>query len=270
MVSSYMWRVGLVRSLIQCSNEKRQLVEASSGKTGPVRGWAESHYFPCSRLLLRCVITAPCRNHRRVGQGRLATISLPKFALRMQNRAEQCWTNCCCSGPAERFAWAEKHGVKPPSYARRPTSSETAQRSQTSGNVSSIAAKEKSTCGEREKSCCKERSIDAASKSTTNAPGNRNGGNEAATKSCGSCCQTSKADDSASQALSSPTKRKIVLSMFAMKCQGKSSAFTLLPWTILATGPRIVMLEHEFGPAHQAVSTDPAPVYSKPDTPPPR
>lgn len=184
--------------------------------------------------------------------------------------AEQCWTNCCCSGPAERFAWAEKHGVKPPSYARRPTSSETAQRSQTSGNVSRIAAKEKSTCGEREKSCCKERSIDAASKSTTNAPGNRNGGNEAATKSCGSCCQTSKADDSASQALSSPTKRKIVLSMFAMKCQGKSSAFTLLPWTILATGQRIVMLEHDFGPAHQAVSTDPAPVYSKPDTPPPR
>jgi hypothetical protein len=60
------------------------------------------------------------------------------------------------------------------------------------------------------------------------------------------------------------------LSMFALKCQGKSSAFTLLPWTILATIQNVVMFEHEFGPAHQATMRDPAPVFFKPDTPPPK
>jgi hypothetical protein len=28
--------------------------------------------------------------------------------------AHQCWHNCCCTTPAERLAWAERHGVEPP------------------------------------------------------------------------------------------------------------------------------------------------------------
>ncbi len=31
--------------------------------------------------------------------------------------AEHCWRNCCCHTLAERLAWAEKNGVKPPDYA---------------------------------------------------------------------------------------------------------------------------------------------------------
>ena len=31
--------------------------------------------------------------------------------------AEQCWQNCCCHTLAERLAWAEKNGVKPPAFA---------------------------------------------------------------------------------------------------------------------------------------------------------
>jgi len=31
--------------------------------------------------------------------------------------AEHCWRNCCCHTLAERLAWAEKSGVKPPDFA---------------------------------------------------------------------------------------------------------------------------------------------------------
>src|SRR4051794_28407127 len=34
--------------------------------------------------------------------------------------AEQCWSGCCCFTPAERWAWAEAHHVRPPAYAERP------------------------------------------------------------------------------------------------------------------------------------------------------
>jgi hypothetical protein len=38
--------------------------------------------------------------------------------------AEQCWTNCCCFTPEERWAWARAHDVQPPAYAERPAPSE--------------------------------------------------------------------------------------------------------------------------------------------------
>lgn len=31
--------------------------------------------------------------------------------------AEKCWQSCCCHTLAERLAWAEKNGVKPPAFA---------------------------------------------------------------------------------------------------------------------------------------------------------
>ncbi len=31
--------------------------------------------------------------------------------------AEQCWRSCCCHTLAERLAWAQKHGVRPPDFA---------------------------------------------------------------------------------------------------------------------------------------------------------
>ncbi len=32
--------------------------------------------------------------------------------------ADKCWRSCCCHTLAERLAWAEKNGVKPPDFAR--------------------------------------------------------------------------------------------------------------------------------------------------------
>lgn len=185
--------------------------------------------------------------------------------------AEQCWTNCCCFTPAERLAWAKKNGVTPPSYAQRPTSDETTRQSSSiSSNVGNVTAEAKSTCCEPRKACCEKHATMAVFKPNTIGPGKPEGCDAAATKSSGSCCLSSKTDKAGSKATSSPTKRKVVLSMFALKCQGKSSAFTMLPWTILATIQKVVMIEHESGPAHQATTIDPAPVYSKPDTPPPK
>ncbi len=69
---------------------------------------------------------------------------------------------------------------------------------------------------------------------------------------------------------SSSTKHKVVLVLSALKCQGKSSAFTSLPWTILPTLEKVLVLEREPGPAHAATMRDPAPVFIMPDTPPPK
>ncbi len=33
--------------------------------------------------------------------------------------AYDCWTNCCCTTPEQRFAWAEANNVTPPEYATR-------------------------------------------------------------------------------------------------------------------------------------------------------
>jgi hypothetical protein len=35
--------------------------------------------------------------------------------------AEQCWTNCCCFTPEQRWAWARQRAVRPPDYAPRPS-----------------------------------------------------------------------------------------------------------------------------------------------------
>ena len=188
--------------------------------------------------------------------------------------AEQCWTSCCCFTPAERFAWAEKNGVTPPSYAQRPASNEnTVNRADSrSANSLTISVIEetKSTCSTPQKACCAKHASKTFSKSQGIDFGKPEGCVGTATKSSGSCCLTSQASNVGSKALRSSTKRKFALSMFALKCQGKSSAFTLLPWTILANIPKVLMFESEFGPAHQLATMDPAAVYSKPDTPPPK
>jgi hypothetical protein len=43
-----------------------------------------------------------------------------------------------------------------------------------------------------------------------------------------------------------------------------------LPWTILATLEKVLVLEQEPGPAHLAKRRDPAQVFIVPDTPPPK
>lgn len=185
--------------------------------------------------------------------------------------AEQCWTNCSCFTPAERLAWAEKNGVTPPTYAQKPLSDEKVTDNKPNGSkVGEDWAQANSTCCEPRKACCEKHASKTVSNPKTIGSSKPDCCAATKSKSCGSCCQTAKADKVESRTMSNSSKRKVVLSMFALKCQGKSSAFTLLPWTILATIQKVVMFEHEFGPAHQAIPRDPAPVFFKPDTPPPK
>jgi hypothetical protein len=185
--------------------------------------------------------------------------------------AEQCWSGCCCYTPAERFAWAERNGVTPPSYAVRPSRNDTAMDSSSSHSRNGKFAKEINfVCSTPQKACCTKHSCKAVSGSKCNDSCQSQDRVTVIKKSCASCRQVSQPDSVGSRKLNSATKRKIVLTMFALKCQGKSSAFTLLPWTILTNIQNVVLYEHEHGPAHPVVAMAPASVYSRPDTPPPK
>jgi hypothetical protein len=183
--------------------------------------------------------------------------------------AEQCWTNCCCFTPAERFAWAEKNGVTPPWYAQRPSDKAKATDKRDSCvNVAQDSSRAILDCHESKKACCNKHPI----KKDGNAvcSGKTDCCSTTASKSCGSGCLRIKVDQEEAKAVASSSKRKVVLSMYALKCQGKSSEFTLLPWTILTTNQSVVMIECEFGPARQSILSEPIPVFLKPDTPPPK
>ncbi len=185
--------------------------------------------------------------------------------------AEQCWTACCCFTPAERFAWAEKNGVTPPIYAERPACKNTAaDRRSNDSRTARVTEEPKYTCCTPRDEYCAQQTIAIVSKWKTTGTGKSEGCAVAGMKSCKSCCQTSKADIVESKELNAPAKRQIVLSILALKCQGKGSAFTLLPWTILVTIQKVIVYEHESGAAYQVAAIDPASVYCKPDTPPPR
>jgi hypothetical protein len=128
--------------------------------------------------------------------------------------AHQCWTRCCCNSPAKRAAWAKKNGVTPPSYAilEEPTKV----------NHQSIAALRK--------------------KISSNVPGD-------------SCCGASNKKDKEASLLASctsktkapvvhrKTNKNLVLTMLALKCQGKDSVFTHLPWMALSIAQPAVALE---------------------------
>lgn len=64
--------------------------------------------------------------------------------------------------------------------------------------------------------------------------------------------------------------RKIVLSVCALECQGRSSAFTLLPWTILVTSQSFTFSPRAPKAEHRSVDVHPASIDLEPDTPPPR
>lgn len=67
--------------------------------------------------------------------------------------ARKCWTECCCHTPAERLKWAQRRGVKPPSYAvLSDTKKTTKPASCCSTKVSKAAVKTRDSTSD---SCCK-------------------------------------------------------------------------------------------------------------------
>ena len=67
LISSWAWRAGLARLLIQCSSEDRQLVEGSYGEKLAEQRWTESYDFHCPGFLLRGHVSDSGRIDRRSG-----------------------------------------------------------------------------------------------------------------------------------------------------------------------------------------------------------
>jgi hypothetical protein len=172
--------------------------------------------------------------------------------------AEQCWRSCCCNTPAQRLAWAKKNGVTPPNYAlailhESATAQQPVQREATVGccerSGSSVGLAAASLPDKLKTACCSPK------------PGFRSAPPSQPTK------LVEPSTEKSSRGFQS---RKIVLSVCALKCQGKSSEFTLLPWTILTTAQALAFSATEPGTPIRAADVHPSSIHLKPDTPPPR
>ncbi len=176
--------------------------------------------------------------------------------------ARECWTSCCCRSPKERMAWAVEHGVQPPDYA---VLSDDINSSDPLALVS-----ESQSASVVLKSCCSKR-VDA------NVCSNE----AAATHNKKSCCAKSVAlkpteplstahDGSSRLTGKRSTSRKIVTTLSMRKCQGSSSDFTLLPWTILVPIKSFCIEAAKVEALYCAGAPRPFDVGVEPATPPPR
>lgn len=149
--------------------------------------------------------------------------------------AIQCWTSCCCYTLAERIAWAEKNDVKPPAYAQ----------------LGSLPSKNR------------EVEVVVPSASTSSHKSSKP-----------SCCtevtSVLQAGAGESRPLAKNLKRKLIVSLCALKCGGFSNAFMVLPWSILAVIESGSIVVRDWGAALEVATPDPAPVFLQPDTPPPK
>ncbi len=127
---------------------------------------------------------------------------------------EQCWTNCCCFSPEKRREWAAENGVKPPSYAvltssvGKFASKPASAAMQTCCNGDSSVERCHVVCESNQQSCCSQK-------------------NMASTE-----CSVLDAKQSSTN-VSEQSDTIVLLSVFAAKCHGGSSEFTLLPWAII-------------------------------------
>ncbi len=168
--------------------------------------------------------------------------------------AEHCWTACCCNSPAQRLDWAKKNGVTPPAYAVL-----TDERTEPSPSKTVAAAK-------APRACCSHKVV--APNHNVVAPNHNVVALSQSEQSsdpviriqsqverlaaqdqplCGSvlkakvedkvlsCCKsaTVKASPTVKQVSKGKSKRVFVISVEALKCQGQSSDFILLPWAIV-------------------------------------
>jgi hypothetical protein len=119
--------------------------------------------------------------------------------------AEQCWGQCCCFSPEQRFAWAESHDVQPPSYAEKP------------------AATTWRTARKRDqvKNCCSEKQPTATS--------------------CQTCPETSLPEQPEPPAEKAPAENKSkfrwALGMSALACQGKATLWATTASVLPPTPP---------------------------------
>ncbi len=195
---------------------------------------------------------------------------------------QQCWTRCCCYSPSQRRRWAEQHGVTPPEYAVLDEDEVVDE-----GHAASEVLSASRVGDERPASCCASKARAETSSTSTPAPeataqalprrccqtqaksGCCSGNHLAETETCSDKDRPEdrEADGSDSTA---DSETVTVLSMMALKCQGASSDFTVLPWAIIeslqvsCTFPEPVV--QPYGLEDHCVAS----AILAPETPPPR
>ncbi|WP_145076870.1 hypothetical protein [Aureliella helgolandensis] len=156
--------------------------------------------------------------------------------------AEQCWTSCCCYSPSERLQWAQENGVTPPAYAvitESPPQVESSTNSLATANGCSTgccaAGSEKAVQSRettRSETAVCPNCVTAAC-GTDAQPANTS----SMAYTTGDCCNRATCglqDESPVESTTVPEAAdKVVVSWLALKCQGRSSEFTLLPWAVL-------------------------------------
>lgn len=184
--------------------------------------------------------------------------------------AMQCWTSCCCNSPAQRLAWAKKHRVTPPTYAKltpldNPASSQKSERAS-----DKLIVTKRAIAG---RDCCR-KTLTSGSRDTVSSRRKAVGADDCSVAT--GRTQDLPANPAANNRIDSARnggavlQRQLVLTVCALKCQGKSTEFTLLPWMIIA-GPRTIT-SYELAQAPHSHSGDLSPkkVNIPPDTPPPK
>lgn len=188
--------------------------------------------------------------------------------------AEQCWTSCCCYTPSQRLAWAKAHRVTPPDYAVLNDAPAERSAANSKRELEGASGKQSGTEWLRQKvlaqfdrhsqcgvsASCDDRDATQMSKCSEKQSGRS------------SCCSKPSASKRGNGNVARPKSKhsKYVLTMLALKCQGKHSVFTQLPWLV----PNDYLAsDFSFECSEQAD----LPVISKmhsieyqPDTPPPK
>lgn len=156
--------------------------------------------------------------------------------------AEQCWTSCCCYSLRERLAWARKNNVVPPAFVSylmeidtdsKPCSPQQESVSDRSDAISGAAS------GARANACCSSRAK--------------------------SCCTENKGSSKVKSRGSKGT-----LSILALRCQGKVSLFSMLPWFNFDWCVQSGFKDAPASPLSLMARDDWESTVYPPDTPPPK
>ncbi len=140
--------------------------------------------------------------------------------------ADQCWSHCCCFSLSERVAWAKKNGVTPPSHVLA-----TLRDQEDTSKPRASLPVARNCCSKEKKSASTSRLLATSELSKPSC-------SQLATQS--DCCdkKTNLHQTSSPPAIATvskrPKKQGFVLTLMALKCQGKGSLFTSLPWCDLS------------------------------------
>jgi hypothetical protein len=155
--------------------------------------------------------------------------------------AEQCWRNCCCFTPEERFAWAKAHGIEPPAYAAKPKPA----------GWRAPRLRDRAADGEGASACCRKGTADPAAKAGEQSSTCCSGHGERADRGC--------------------EKRPVRMpAVSPLRCRGLTAAWSAFAGGVVpppvptwrASPPLVAVLP--------VGHTRPRTVVSAPPTPPPR